>query len=56
MQLSFNGTSFAHTLVIIENGANTLVATHTFDSFGRDLNTYAYQDIRFIHVEGVRMW
>ena len=56
IQLSFNGTTFAHSLVVVSNQRNTLVATHTFDSYARDLNTYSYQNIRFIHIEGVHVW
>ena len=56
IQLSFNGLVFAHTLVVVENRLNILVATHTFDSFGRNLNTYSYEKVRFIHIEGVRNW
>lgn len=56
IQLSFNGTTFGHTLVVVKNELDTLVATHTFDSFARNLNTYSYNNIRFIHIDGVRVW
>ena len=55
IQLSFNGTTYAHSLVVVGKQRNTLVATHTFDSYARDLNTYSYQNIRFIHIEGVNV-
>lgn len=54
IQLSFDGNKFAHTLVVVETVENILVATHTFDSYERNLNTYQYQKNRYIHIEGVR--
>lgn len=56
IQLSFDGTAFGHTLVVVEKGESILVATHTFDSYGRNLDTYSYQKVRGIHIEGVRRW
>lgn len=56
VQLSFDGQKFAHTLVVVETTRNILVATHTFDSYERNLNTYTYQKNRYIHIDGVRMW
>lgn len=57
IQLSFDGVKFSHTLVVIKKQNITdeiLVATHTFDSYGRTLKSYKYQKIRYIHIEGVR--
>lgn len=60
VQLSFNGVTFGHSLLIVEKSQNNLdnilVATHTFDSYGRRIASYSYIDIRFIHIEGVRKW
>lgn len=56
VQLSFDGQKFAHTLVVVETAGNILVATHTFDSYGRNLNTYTYQKFLCVHIEGVRKW
>lgn len=54
-QISFEGEKFAHSLFIVEVENNDiLVATHTFDSYGRKLNTYQFQKLRFIHIQGVR--
>lgn len=59
-QLSFNGATFGHSLLIVEKSQNNLnnilLATHTFDSYGRRIASYSYIDIRFIHIEGVRKW
>lgn len=60
VQLSFDGNTFGHSLLIVDkkqnNLENILVATHTFDSYGRQISSYSYIDIRFIHIEGIRKW
>ena len=60
-QLSFDGESLGHTLVIIkvENKSDLgriLVATHTFDTFGKQINEYDYKKIRFVHILGGRKY
>lgn len=60
-QLSFDGKKFGHTLVIVDviekdNLDRIFVATHTFDSYYRRISTYNYAKIRFVHIEGVRIW
>lgn len=55
VQLSFDGSKFTHSLVIVgKEGNKILIASHTFDSYGRELNSYSYKKARFIHIEGVR--
>lgn len=60
IQLSFNGTTFGHSLMIVEkldnNLDNIFVATHTFDSYGKRVSSYNYIKERFLHIEGVRIW
>ena len=54
IQLSFNGSQFSHSLVVVKNGRttnDTLVATHTFDNFGKKVADYNYQRYRCIHIE-----
>lgn len=51
--------TFGHTLVITEtkvvnNMEQILVATHTEDSYNRNLLTYRYKKLRGIKIEGVR--
>jgi hypothetical protein len=50
---------FSHTQVITSVGSppaldNILICTHTYDSLDRELSTYDFLKIRFIHIEGVR--
>ncbi len=57
VQLLFRGTEFGHTPIIVETGQpatleNTLVAAHSEDSDWRPLNTYNFQNIRFLHILG----
>ncbi|MDR1003315.1 MAG: amidase domain-containing protein [Oscillospiraceae bacterium] len=59
IQLSFNGSRFAHSLFVTKltgDPANTrhiLVTTHTFDSLDRPLSSYSYQKSRLLHIAGV---
>ena len=54
VQLSFNGDTFAHSLIVIQNGtneSNTLIAAHTDDTFGKSVVEYSFEKYRCIHVE-----
>lgn len=53
IQLSFNGTNFTHTLIVVQNGtniANTLIASHTFDAFDKKVSDYLFEKYRCIHI------
>lgn len=54
VQLSFNGEKFSHSLVVIQNGKSindTLVATHSFDIFGKKVIAYKFNKYRCLHIE-----
>lgn len=58
IQLS-NGQQFYHTLAVVLVAHpitvnNVLVATHTFDTSGRPLGSYAFRQMRCLHIEGWR--
>lgn len=58
-QLSFDGISFAHTLVIVKienhNNLNQIYsASHTIDTFERPISSYNIKRIRFLHIIGGR--
>lgn len=56
IQLNFNGEKFSHSLVVVQNSNsiyNTLVASHTFDAFGKSLAEYNYYTYRCIHIESL---
>lgn len=60
-QLSFDGISFGHTLVIVNIGDslaldNIYIASHTYDSYNRKISSYTFKNIRFIHINGVWKW
>ena len=56
IQLGRSDGSFYHTLIVtgFEDGMY-LVAAHSDDAFDRRLDSYRYQRIRFLHIEGVRI-
>lgn len=62
IQLKFFGMDrFSHTLLVIETGAypsieNTKVATHDNDCDYFPVKGYNYENIRFIHIDGVRRY
>ena len=58
-QLSFDGKTFGHSLLIIEIVSkydinNILIATHTQDAYGRKIGSYNFKNIRFIHIKGIK--
>lgn len=53
IQLSFDGRSFGHSLVVVGNGddlESTFVAAHTFDVFGKKVAEYGFERIRCVHL------
>lgn len=61
IQLSFNGKVWHHTPVVVQllrtppvEPGDILIAAHSYDADNRPLDTYSYQDIRFLHFLGVR--
>ena len=55
-QLGRSDGSFYHSPVITAVTPTILVAAHTFDALDRPLDSYIYDNLRFIHIEGVRVW
>lgn len=54
IQLSFNNTTFTHTLIVVQNGtniSNTLIAAHTYDTFGKRVSEYEFEKYRCIHIK-----
>lgn len=55
IQLSFDGSVYVHSLIVVTvNDGNIYVATHTDDYSSRALNTYIYNKVRLLHIDGVR--
>ena len=53
IQLSFNGLTFSHSLIVVQNGVNiwdTLIAAHTYDVFGKRVAQYGFEKYRCIHI------
>lgn len=50
-----NSQKFYHSLLIVEKDKNNIyVAAHDFNAYMKNLNTYIYKEIRFLHIQGVR--
>ncbi len=56
VQLGNSEGRFYHSPVITSVKPRILVAVHTYDALDRPLDSYSYQTVRFIHIEGVRIW
>lgn len=54
IQLKLDKNRYSHSLIVVQNAPSiytTLVATHTFDVFGKKVSDYNYKEYRCIHVE-----
>lgn len=56
IQLGREDSTFYHSLIVTEIKPEILVTTHTYDASDRALSSYIYTQIRFLHIEGVRIW
>lgn len=56
VQLGTTDGRFYHSPVITDISPTILVAAHTDDSLNRPLSSYIYDQARFIHIDGVRVW
>jgi hypothetical protein len=53
IQLSFDGETFAHSLIITEvNGDEILIAAHSDDAFNRNFLNYYFQKMRVLQIIG----
>ena len=57
IQLRFLKDRFSHSLLIVDKKGNTLediyIATHTEDAYYRNMSTYTFEDIRFLHITDI---
>ena len=57
IQLADEMGDFYHTLVVTDIRASTIfVSAHSDDALDRRLSTYNYSSLRYLHVEGVRVF
>jgi hypothetical protein len=56
VQLGTSAGHFYHSPVILATSPAILIAAHTDDSLNRPLSSYQYDQARFIHIDGVRVW
>lgn len=53
IQLSFDGTNYSHSLIVVKNGDsiyNTFIAAHTFDTFNKIVAEYIFEKYRCAHI------
>ena len=52
-----NRNGYYHSPVIVAvEGGHILVAAHSYDAYMRPLDSYVYEQARFIHIQGARKW
>lgn len=52
-----NSKGFYHSPVIVSTeGGLILVAAHSYDAYMRRLDSYEFERVRFLHIQGVRKW
>ncbi|MBR5248891.1 MAG: amidase domain-containing protein [Lachnospiraceae bacterium] len=56
VQLGTHDGRFYHSPVITAITPEILVAAHTDDALDRPLSSYVYDQARFLHIDGVRVW
>ena len=56
VQLGTATGDFYHSPVIVSVAPVIMVCAHTYDALDRPLSSYNYENIRFLHIDGVRKW
>ena len=56
IQLGRDDGTFYHTLIVVRLIPSILVAAHSYDALDRPLDTYSYDQARYIRIDGVRIW
>ncbi len=56
VQLGNYSGRFYHSPVITQTSPTILVAAHSYDALDIPLSSYNYEAVRFIHIDGVRIW
>ena len=59
VQLRFQGTVFQHSPVVVQadraqSPEEVLIAAHSYDADYRPLASYDYEELRCLHIQGVR--
>lgn len=56
IQLGRANGDFYHSPVVVGfSGGQPLIAAHSYDAYGRPINSYKFEKIRYIHILGVRV-
>lgn len=55
IQLGRANGDFYHSPVVVGfSGGQPLIAAHSYDAYNRPLNSYKFEEVRYIHILGVR--
>ncbi|MBQ3640280.1 MAG: amidase domain-containing protein [Clostridia bacterium] len=57
IQIAAEGDEWSHTMVVsaVREDGEILVCAHSVDSLDRPLSTYEYENVRYLHILGVRV-
>lgn len=57
IQLGDGNGQFYHSLLVLSaSPSGVFIASHTYDSLWRPLDSYSYGQIRYLHIPGARTW
>ena len=56
IQLGNSNGNFYHSLLVTAVTPEILICTHTYDALNAPLSSYFFDQARFLHIEGVRVW
>lgn len=56
VQLGTSSDNFYHSPVITATSPVILVAAHTYDALDKPLSDYLFEQVRYLHIVGVRTW
>lgn len=48
-----NSTTFHHSAIVVSIKNGIYLASHTIDSYMREISTYTYERTRYIHINGI---
>lgn len=55
VQLADDIQGFHHSLIVVKKTESEIyLAAHTFDAYMRELSSYYFDDVRYVHIAGVR--
>ena len=50
-----NSSTFYHSAIVVSLKNGIYLASHSLDSYMREIKTYSFEKIRYIHISGIRI-